>query len=117
MLWLVAILGLRLCGLAYASVEAHNWMRNHPLHEDFIAMDVWVDGHLVCQGSEGDPFASNETEFCLRNHDGKGKGCAPGYSYCVTGNGKVAWLEYFGKYQLETSRLTYQVWLSFRQLC
>ncbi len=84
-----------LCTAVEACVQAHNYLQNRWSFNDIMSMEVYVDGHVVCRGSDGVQFASAETVFCLRNHDGKGKGCAPGYVYCVTDNGGSAYLEYY----------------------
>lgn len=91
-----AVVALALGTAAEACVQAHNYMDNDWKLPDSMAMEVYVDGHVVCRGGEADPFASDQTEFCLRNHDGKGEGCAPGYVYCVTNNGNSGYIAYYG---------------------
>ena len=99
MVSIYSLAGLLSCTTAaLAAVEAHNHLRSQVLsHPDSMSMQVWVDGRLVCDGVENVVLASNETTFCLRNHDGQGKGCAAGYAYCTWGNGQVGELEYFSK--------------------
>lgn len=92
------VAGAALFTAAEACVQAHNYMYNNLIDNDIMSSEVYVDGHVVCFGNEGYPFASGDTEFCLRNHDGKGSGCAPGYVYCTRNNGKSAYIEYYGKY-------------------
>lgn len=76
-------------------MQAHNYLQNRWSFSDIMSMEVYVDGPVVCRGSDGVQFASAETVFCLRNHDGKGQGCAPGYVYCTTDNGASGYLEYY----------------------
>lgn len=96
-MWKAVLAGLPLLRLAAAAIEAHNTLRVAPLTEkDSMGMTVWVDGQIICHGYEAVVTSSSNTDFCLRNHDGKGKGCAPGYAYCTTNNGQNGTLEYFG---------------------
>jgi hypothetical protein len=90
-----ALMAGALCTAAEACVQAHNYLNNTPFFKDIMSMTVYVDGHIVCKGSEGVELASPDDEFCLRNHDGNGRGCAPGYVYCTTQNGGSAYLEYY----------------------
>lgn len=90
--------GAALLTTAEACVQAHNCMYSEWSGNDIMSMEMYVDSHVVCFGNEGFPFASADTEFCLRNHDGKGTGCAPGYVYCATCNGKSAYIEYYGTF-------------------
>ncbi|KAL2128216.1 hypothetical protein VTI74DRAFT_9507 [Chaetomium olivicolor] len=90
-----ALVTVALCTAVEVCVQAHNYLNSRWDFTDIMSMEVYVNGHVVCRGSDGVPFASAETVFCLRNHDGKGYGCAPGYVYCVTDNGDLAYLEYY----------------------
>lgn len=82
-----------------ACVTAHNYMQNRIVGgaSDSMSMQVRVNGKVVCRGAQSVHGAHTGTEFCLANHDGKGSGCAPGYVYCSTMNGKEGKLEYYGE--------------------
>ena len=63
--------------------------------EDDMGIQVWVNGHLVCSGSDAHELATGNTEFSLRNNDGKGSGCAAGYSIITTDLGRDATLYHY----------------------
>lgn len=85
------LLAAALANKTFACIQAHmHWLQNSIYVADHADIQVWVNGQLVCSGSDdnweetsggADPL---ETKFCLQNGDGKGSGCAPGYSYCMS---------------------------------
>ncbi|RYO75172.1 hypothetical protein DL764_010566 [Monosporascus ibericus] len=74
-----ALVAVALFTAVEACVQAHNYLNNRWSFKDIMSMEVYVSGHVVCRGGDAVEAASADTVFCLRNHDGKGSGCAPGY--------------------------------------
>ena len=83
---------------ATACIQAHtSWTGQGALAPDLLSMEAWVNGRLVCSGGESDLWSNTDKTYCLRNSDGKGTGCAPGYAICSTDNGRDATVYYYGK--------------------
>ncbi|KAK3395278.1 hypothetical protein B0H63DRAFT_534007 [Podospora didyma] len=80
---------------AQGCVQAHTLLNYDAYSAD--QMKVYVNGQTVCKGGDSVGYSASDTQFCLRNHDGKATvpGCAPGYVLCTAGNGRRGTLYYY----------------------
>ncbi|KAJ9133411.1 Fibronectin type III domain protein [Pleurostoma richardsiae] len=78
-----------------ACIEAHTYFEGSFVQDDRLTMQVWVNEQLICSFTDGVYLSTNESQFCARNSDGAGSGCAAGYSFCVTEWGRSATFNYY----------------------
>ncbi|KAH8168306.1 hypothetical protein LIA77_11570 [Sarocladium implicatum] len=79
-------------------IQIHTYMQTEGITgPSLMYIQVWLNGKPVCSGGDSQWLPSDKTVFSLQNGDGKGSGCAPGYSVLVTDNGNEATFHYWGE--------------------
>lgn len=85
--------------LVMGCIQLHTYTKTgYPESLDRMYIKVWVNGQLVCDSFDDQGKGSSDnTKFSAQNGDGKGYGCAPGYSVVITQHGYDANFYYWGK--------------------
>lgn len=85
--------------LVSACIQTHTYTKTGTVTQaTTMYMQVWVNGKLVCNSGDSQGIGTTDnTEFSAQNGDGKGYGCAPGYSVIFWEHGYKGKLHYWGK--------------------